>query len=358
MAEISDESNEMIRHSRTNSSTSSNSNEDCLVLSVAGLQQKSKRPNSGNNNTKLPSSSESIEAQLRAELEQVRLQLKTKDEECQTLEQIRVDLESEVSELTASLFEEANKMVGEANIKAAASERSLAEANLKIDGLVTEVAGFKDMVLTSTPSKPNRHLHPQISGDKKLAAAKRAGLDLSNCSLEEVVEEKWVDPVSHKEYMTWKKSPTLKKDSSKFLQRLFQEDLVPCLTFPNERLTLKVRKAVEDNSLCISPIKVPKSNGTSASDNERSGELPKHCALFDAPLVCQFQVILEEAPSEQFEICALARNRIAAACECVIYLRYICEGLVKAHHNEVYWEIVKRRRKVTMAKLGYSPDEE
>ena len=57
-------------------------------------------------------SSESIEAQLRAELEQVRLQLKTKDEECQTLEQIRVDLESEVSELTASLFEEANKMVG------------------------------------------------------------------------------------------------------------------------------------------------------------------------------------------------------------------------------------------------------
>ena len=27
-----------------------------------------------------------------------------------------------------------------------------------------------------------------------------AGLDLSNCSLEEVVEEKWVDLFSHKEY--------------------------------------------------------------------------------------------------------------------------------------------------------------
>ena len=89
----------------------------------------------------------------------------------------------------------------------------------------------------------------------------------------------------------------------------------------------------------------------------RSGELPKHCALFDAPLICQFKVILEEN-SEQFEISQLARNRIAAACECVIYLRYICEGLVKAHHNEVYWEIVKRRRKVILAKLGYSPDED
>ena len=93
-----------------------------------------------------------------------------------------------------------------------------------------------------------------------------AGLDLSNCSLEEVAEEKWVDPVIHKEYMTWKKAPTLKKDSSKFLQRLFQEDLVPCLTFPNERLTLKVRKAVEDNSLCMSPIAIPKSD---ASDSDR-----------------------------------------------------------------------------------------
>ena len=65
--------------------------------------------------------------------------------------------------------------VGEANIKAAASERCLAEANMKIEGLETEVAGFKDMVLTSTPSKPNKHLHPQISGDKKLAAANRTG---------------------------------------------------------------------------------------------------------------------------------------------------------------------------------------
>jgi len=354
MAETSDESNGIIRHSRTSSSTSSNSNEDCLVLSVAGLQPKPKRPNSGNNNTKLPPSSDHIEAQLRAELEQVKLQLKTKDEEVIKLSKIREELENEVQELTASLFEEAHKMVGEANIKAAASERCLAEANMKIEGLETEVAGFKDMVLTSTPSKPNKHLHPQISGDKKLAAANRTGLNLSNCSLEEPIGEKWVDPVIHKEYIIWKKSPTLKKDSSKFLQRLFQEDLVPCLTFPNETLTLRVRKAVEDNSLCISPIKTTKSE---PSDNERSGELPKHCALFDAPLICQFKVILEEN-SEQFEISQRARNRIAAACECVIYLRYICEGLVKAHHNEVYWEIVKRRRKVILAKLGYSPDED
>ena len=152
MAEITEENG--VRHSRTSSSTSSNSAEDCLVLSVAGL---SKRPNSGNNNS-------NHHQDLKSELEQMRLQLKAKDEEVTKLSNIRDELENEVQELTASLFEEAHKMVGEANTKAAASERSLEEAAMKIEGLETEVAALKDMVLTSTPSKPNRHLHPQISG--------------------------------------------------------------------------------------------------------------------------------------------------------------------------------------------------
>ena len=114
-------------------------------------------------------------------------------------------------------------------------------------------------------------------------------------------------------------------------------------------------KAVEDNAISMSPIVIPK---------ETSGELPKLCALFEAPLICQFKVILGNAADpdvedhQEFEISQLARNRVAAACECINYLRYICEGLVKAHHNEVYWEIVKRRKKMILAKLGYWPDQD
>ena len=67
-------------------------------------------------------------------------------------------MESELQDLTASLFEEANRMVQEANIKAAAAERSLIEADMKIDGLETEVAALKTLVLTSTPARPNRHM--------------------------------------------------------------------------------------------------------------------------------------------------------------------------------------------------------
>ena len=136
-------------------------------------------------------------------------------------------------------------------------------------------------------------------------------------------------------------------DCSVFLQRLYIQDVQPCMTFPNLDLTAKVMKAVETNSLSMSPIVFPK---------EGSGELPNHCALFETPLVCHFKVTLED--NTQMEISQLARNRIAATCECLNYLRYIVEGLVKAHHNEVYWEIMKRRKKMSLAKLGYSPDEE
>ena len=32
----------------------------------------------------------------------------------------------------------------------------------KIDGLETEVAALKTLVITSTPAMPNKHLHPHI----------------------------------------------------------------------------------------------------------------------------------------------------------------------------------------------------
>lgn len=68
-----------------------------------------------------------------------------------------------MQDLTASLFQEAHRMVQEANVKRASAEKYLAESNMKIDGLETEVAALKTLVLTSTPSQPNRHLHPQLS---------------------------------------------------------------------------------------------------------------------------------------------------------------------------------------------------
>lgn len=53
-------------------------------------------------------------------------------------------------------------MVRDANEKQATAEKSLKESQMKVDVLTAEVAALKTLVLTSTPSRPNPHLHPQI----------------------------------------------------------------------------------------------------------------------------------------------------------------------------------------------------
>merc|ERR1712183_611828 len=76
---------------------------------------------------------------LQEELTQAQSELKLKEEQVLKLSRIRDDGERELEDLTASLFQ--------------------------VDGLQTEVAALKTLVITSTPSMPNRHLHPHIGGN-------------------------------------------------------------------------------------------------------------------------------------------------------------------------------------------------
>merc|ERR1719309_1041487 len=60
---------------------------------------------------------------LQEELTQAQSELKLKEEQVVKLSRIRDDVEREMEDLTASLFQEAHKMVQEANIKRAQAER-------------------------------------------------------------------------------------------------------------------------------------------------------------------------------------------------------------------------------------------
>ena len=53
-------------------------------------------------------------------------------------------------------------MVREANMRQACAERLLKESTMQVDVLTAEVTALKTLVLTSTPSRPNPHLHPQL----------------------------------------------------------------------------------------------------------------------------------------------------------------------------------------------------
>jgi len=389
---------------------------------------------------------------LKAELDSAKEQLQSKEEQVDKLSKIRDEVEAEVQELTASLFTEANKMVGDANEKRMSTEKCLAEATMKIDGLETEVTALKALVLTSTPSQPNRHLHPQLSNSsskksspsssrvKGLTSSKdhhrRQGSDSSASSekgpskrlsfslnasprsnsksnksspmtneppppvgsvsgapipnlvvgagglvngdlqedgvsvLSADEDDVLIDPAFRQEYMAWKKEPTLERISSQpnpFLDRLYREDIDPCLDFPceNPRLVEAVQRGIQEQTVCIAPL--------------RNEELAQGCPLLNHDRVlCKYVVKL--APSEaatpdspsnstsstnlpptppvprEFRISQLARNRIASVCNLLNYLDYIKKGLVKSHVNDVYREILALRKGIALARLGYSPD--
>jgi len=297
---------------------------------------------------------------LQAELKALRVQLEAKEEQVAKLSKIRDEVEAELEELTASLFQEAHRMVAEEMAKRAHAEKALAESDMKVDGLETEVSALKTLVITSTPSMPNRHLHPHLRRGRGGSASGRGGggggsesesgppspareghSSLGSLQGEEEKEETCVDPVLRAEYVTWKRSPSM-EPSCQFLSRIYREDVTPCLDFPVVELADRVRRAVQDNTLCLVPIK---------ADTEAN---PRNCALLDQPVTSRYRLKLNmEEMEEGFLISQLARNRIAAVCDFLTYCRYVTQGMVKSSTNDVYWEVMGLRRRMACARLGF-----
>ena len=130
-----------------------------------------------------------------------------------------------------------------------------------MDGLETEVSALKTLVITSTPSMPNRHLHPHLRKGRVGSVGGRGGggsetesgppspareghSSLGSLQGEEEKEETCVDPVLRAEYVTWKRSPSM-EPSCQFLSRIYREDVTPCLDFPVVELADRVRRAVQ-----------------------------------------------------------------------------------------------------------------
>uniref|UniRef100_A0AAQ5X2W8 RAB3A interacting protein (rabin3)-like 1 n=1 Tax=Amphiprion ocellaris TaxID=80972 RepID=A0AAQ5X2W8_AMPOC len=334
---------------------------------------------------------------LREQLDAAKKELKLKDKECERLSQVRNQLEQELEELTASLFEEAHKMVREANVKQAAAEKQLKEAQGKIDVLQAEVTALKTLVLTSTPSSPNRQLHPQLQSSGTRGAYKHVGghvrnksasggfptssgkpepspvsvqpkedreptapalLSLILClvpghSVSVNYDPSWqqhreglgtdsrqIDSVLFAEFLMWKEHPSLDR-SSAFLSRIYSEEIGPCLSFTRSELSQLVQSAVESNSLTIEPVAM--SLLFSAC---------RKCALSGMSRLCRHRIKLGDKGSYYY-ISPSSRARITAVCNFFTYIRYIQQGLVRHDAEQMFWEVMRLRREMTVAKLGF-----
>lgn len=329
-------------------------------------------------------------AKLQEELKRAHEELKLKDEEVGRLSRIRQDVEAEVEDLTASLFQEAHKMVQEANMRQATAERLLEESRMKAEVLAAEVTALKTLVLTSTPARPNPHLHPQIDTRCRLSSndesqqslfAKKHRRSPSHFNLKygrensppespvkeqrpslpsdrETLARDWkkdrekdrdkdckdlgleVDPRVHTEFLRWKANPCVDK-SDPFVARVFKEDIDLCLDFPNKEIGSRVRQAVLDGIIFIEAV----------SDKTKLA-FPKKCALLEAPRQCHYRMRLGDQENQWHCISQICRNRIIAVCDFLNYLRYVERGLVKSSVHDVYWEITRLRKEMVFARLG------
>ncbi|XP_038620456.1 guanine nucleotide exchange factor for Rab-3A isoform X7 [Tachyglossus aculeatus] len=307
---------------------------------------------------------------LKEELHRAQKELKLKDEECERLSKVREQLEQELEELTASLFEEAHKMVREANTKQAASEKQLMEARGKIDMLQAEVTALKTLVITSTPSSPNRELHPQLLSPTKAAFRKGHSRNKSTSSAALCPaacptggHSLPFDPASPEctemdsnlfaEFQAWKESPTLDK-ACPFLERIYREDVGPCLDFSKRELSELVRAAVEENTLTVEPVASQTLPVVKVAALECGG--PKKCALSGLPRACRHRIKLGDS-GNYYYISPSCRARITAVCNFFTYARYIQQGLVRQDAELMFWQIMRLRKEMSLAKLGFYPSE-
>ncbi|XP_041636901.1 rab-3A-interacting protein isoform X2 [Cheilinus undulatus] len=303
---------------------------------------------------------------LKEELAKAQRELLLKDEECERLSKVRDQLGQELEELTASLFQEAHKMVREANVKQANAEKQLKEALGKIDVLQAEVQALKTLVLSS-PTSPLGEL-PSVGASggvktpfrkghsrNKSTSSAMMGTQPDPSATQPIVREcREVDSQLFGEFKAWKEEPTLDRDCS-FLERVYREDIYPCLTFSKSELGSAILEAVEQNTLSVEPVGFQPLPVVKASAVECGG--PKKCALSGQTKTCKHRIKFGDS-SNYYYVSPYCRYRITAVCNFFTYIRYIHQGLVKQQDAEqMFWEVMQLRREMSVAKLGYYKDQ-
>ncbi|UJR37718.1 hypothetical protein I4U23_030413 [Adineta vaga] len=325
-------------------------------------------------------SSESLEHSSSAttlldELQKVKDDLRTKDEQIQRAHEMRQNTDREIEDLTASLFESAHSMVEQAKYAQANAEQRLKTANQTVDALVVEntqlkktVSELKEIInncrssssftnrsipLISTISSTEQQLlQPPQSSIRQMVREKlhkRSSSDLqqSLSSIEISLQtdtnvDDWpmVDNVLLREFARWEEKPSIGQDLSAFMHRVYGEDISPCLTFPNSDLSSKILTAIEQNDVTMETCHM-----------RTIDENMKICSLTGDLCQCNYRVRLGEN-GEWYPISRLSRNRIAAVCDFFTFIRHVQSGLVKSDTRSRYNKIIELRKQMAFARLG------
>ncbi|XP_061662066.1 rab-3A-interacting protein isoform X2 [Syngnathoides biaculeatus] len=240
-----------------------------------------------------------------------------------------------LKEELAKAQREAHKMVREANVKQANAEKQLKEALGKIDVLQAEVQALKTLVLSS-PTSPVGELPNVGAGGKtpfrkghsrnKSTSSAILGTQPDPSATQPIVREcREADAQLFTEFKAWKEEPTLDR-SCCFLERVYREDIYPCLSFSKSELGSSILESVEQNTLSVEPVGFQPLPVVKASAVECGG--PKKCALSGQTKTCKHRIKFGDSSNYYF-VSPYCRYRITAVCNFFTYIRYIHQGLVK-----------------------------
>ncbi|XP_054656599.1 rab-3A-interacting protein isoform X3 [Dunckerocampus dactyliophorus] len=277
-----------------------------------------------------------------------------------------------LKEELAKAQREAHKMVRDANVKQANAEKQLKEALGKIEVLQAEVQALKTLVLSSPTSPVGELPSVGVAGKtpfrkghsrNKSTSSAILGTQPDPSATQPIVREcREADPQLFTEFKAWKEEPTLDRSCS-FLERVYREDIYPCLTFSKSELGLSILEAVEQNTLSVEPVgfqplPVVKASAVECGGpNGQRSELISKCALSGQTKTCKHRIKFGDSSNYYF-VSPYCRYRITVVCNFFTYIRYIHQGLVKQQDAEqMFWEVMQLRREMSLAKLGYYKDQ-
>ncbi|XP_064877383.1 rab-3A-interacting protein isoform X3 [Oncorhynchus nerka] len=276
--------------------------------------------------------------------------------------EIREKANERLKEELAKAQREAHKMVREANIKQSTAEKQLKEALNKIDVLQAEVSALKTLVLSTSPTSPCHDLpggskapFKKGHGRNKSTSSAMLGSGQELSGTQPIIRDcRELDSLLFSEFKLWKEEPSLERNSS-FLERVYREDIYPCLTFSKSELGSAILEAVERNTLSVEPVGFQTLPVVKASAVECGG--PKKCALSGQTKTCKHRIKFGDS-SNYYYVSPFCRYRITSVCNFFTYIRYIHQGLVKLQDAEqMFWEVMQLRKEMSFAKLGYYKEE-
>uniref|UniRef100_A0A8C1AS63 RAB3A interacting protein (rabin3) n=1 Tax=Cyprinus carpio carpio TaxID=630221 RepID=A0A8C1AS63_CYPCA len=282
--------------------------------------------------------------------------------------EVREKGNEKLKEELAKAQREAHKMVHEANLKQATAEKQLKEALGKIDVLQAEVAALKTLVLSTSPTSPCKEMPPGHKAPFKKGHARNKSTSSAMLGSQQEVavtqpivrECKEVDSLLFNEFKVWKEDPTLERSCS-FLERIYREDIYPCLTFSKSELGSAILEAVEQNTLSVEPVgfqplPVVKASAVECGGPNRMAQTLVKCALCGQTKTCKHRIKFGDS-SSYYYVSPFCRYRITSVCNFFTYIRYILQGLVKQQDEQMFWEVMQLRKEMSNAKLGYYKDE-